>query len=215
MSFLQKCPCGVHSFHLFCSTTRIRLDRSGEVWFEEGMMKFLAPASAALVLASTAFAEPAMVLKEKSERALRHLYNTNPGAQAIGEKSLAVLVFPEVFKAGFIFGASRGDGVLFKNGAVDGYFNTTAASYGLQAGIQKYGYALFFMDEKSLKYLRSSDGFELGAAPSLVVADKGFSSSISTTTVHQGIYAFFFSQAGLMAGISVQGTKITEFTPSE
>jgi lipid-binding SYLF domain-containing protein len=179
------------------------------------MLKFLAPASAALLLASSAFADSAMVLKEKSERALRHLYDTNPGAQAIGEKSLAVLVFPEVLKAGFIFGASRGDGVLFKNGSVDGYFNTTAASYGLQAGIQKYAYALFFMDEKSLQYLRNSDGFELGAAPSLVVADTGFASSLSTTTVHKGIYAFFFSQAGLMAGIGIQGTKVTEYTPSQ
>ena len=179
------------------------------------MLKLITPLIATVALSTSAFALPAQVLKENSEAALRHLYRTNPGAQAIGEKSLAVLVFPEVYKAGFIFGASRGDGVLFKNGEVDGYFNTTAASYGLQAGVQKYAYALFFMDEKSLNYLRNSDGFELGAAPSLVVADTGFASSISTTTVHKGIYAFFFSQAGLMAGIGIQGTKITEFTPSQ
>lgn len=179
------------------------------------MLKRLVLLLATLVLASTALAMPARVLKENSEAALEHLYRTNPGAQAIGEKALAVLVFPEVYKAGFIFGASRGDGVLFKNGEVDGYFNTTAASIGYQAGVQKFAYALFFMDEKSLEYLRSSDGFELGAAPSLVVADTGFASSISTTTAHKGIYAFFFSQAGLMAGVGIQGTKITEFTPSQ
>jgi len=179
------------------------------------MLKLLAPLITILVLTSTTFAMPAQVLKENAEASLNHLYRTNPGAQAIGDKSLAVLVFPEVYKAGFILGAARGDGVLFKNGEVDGYFNTTAASIGYQAGVQKYAYALFFMDEKSLQYLRNSDGFELGAAPSLVVADTGFASSISTTTVHSGIYAFFFSQAGLMAGIGIQGTKITEFTPSQ
>jgi lipid-binding SYLF domain-containing protein len=179
------------------------------------MNKILVPMLALIALTGTSLAEPAQVLKEKSETALRHLYRTNPGAQAIGEKSLAVLVFPEIYKAGFIFGAQRGDGVLFKDGAVDGYFNTTSASYGLQAGIQKFSYALFFMDEKSLNYLKKSEGFELGAAPSLVVADAGFSNSISTTTTHQGIFVFFFSQQGLMAGIGIQGTKITKFTPSE
>jgi len=147
------------------------------------MNKILVPMLALITLTGTSLAEPAQVLKEKSETALRHLYRTNPGAQAIGEKSLAVLVFPEIYKAGFIFGAQRGDGVLFKDGAVDGYFNTTSASYGLQAGIQKFSYAL--------------------------------SNSISTTTTHQGIYVFFFSQQGLMAGIGIQGTKITKFTPSE
>lgn len=180
-----------------------------------GMKKSFFALLVVVALTGTSFAESAEVLKEKSETALRHLYRTNPGAQAIGDKALAVLVFPEVYKAGFIVGAQRGDGVLFKDGAIDGYYNTTAASFGYQAGIQKFSYALFFMDEKSLHYLKKSDGFELGAAPSLVIADTGFASSISTTTTHKGIYAFFFSQQGLMAGIGLQGTKITKFTPSE
>lgn len=178
------------------------------------MKKILCLAIVVLGVAGNACADSALVLKEKAELALRQLYRSNPGAKAIGENALAVLVFPEVYKAGFVFGAQRGDGVLFKRGKVDGYFNTTAASYGLQAGIQKFAYALFFMDAESLGYLRNSDGFELGAAPSLVVADAGFASSISTTTLQKGIYAFFFSQQGLMAGIGVQGTKITEYTPS-
>jgi lipid-binding SYLF domain-containing protein len=131
------------------------------------------------------------------------------------DKAVAILVFPDVYKAGFMVGAQTGNGVLFKHGEVAGYFNTSAASYGFQAGIQKFSYALFFMDEHSLHYLNKSGGFELGGAPSLVIADEGFSTAMSTTTMQKGICAFFFGQKGLMAGIGLQGTKITEYTPSE
>jgi lipid-binding SYLF domain-containing protein len=85
----------------------------------------------------------------------------------------------------------------------------------LQAGIQEFSYALFFMDEQSLHYLNKSGGFEVGGAPSLVVANEGVATSLSTTTLQKGIYAFFFGQKGLMAGLSLQGTKISQFTPSK
>jgi lipid-binding SYLF domain-containing protein len=162
-----------------------------------------------------ASAYTAYQLEVKSRRALHKLLESNPKARAISEKSIAVLVFPEVIKGGFMVGVQRGDGVLFKDGAVAGYYNTTAASYGYQAGIQKFAYALFFMDESSLHYLKNSDGFELGGAPTLVVMNEGASGSASTTTLQKGICAFFFNQKGLMAGLGVQGTKITRYTPSE
>lgn len=170
---------------------------------------------AAVFATGSVMAKPAAQLREDSARALETLYDTKPGARDLGEKAVGILVFPEVLKAGFMIGAQRGDGVLFKKGKVAGYFNTTAASYGFQAGVAKFSYALFFMDKKSLDSLDEADGFELGAAPSLVVADEGFTSDLSTKTLQKGIYAFFFGQKGLMAGVSVQGTKITEFTPSK
>lgn len=154
-------------------------------------------------------------LEKKSEQTLISLYKNNPRAEALGNKAIAVLVFPEIIKAGFIVGAQRGDGVLFLKGKIAGYYNTTAASYGLQAGIQRFGYALFFMNEGALNYLHKSDGFELGGAPSLVVLDAGLSGSLSTTTLQHGIYALFFNQRGLMAGLSLQGTKISEFIPTK
>jgi lipid-binding SYLF domain-containing protein len=167
-----------------------------------------------LFLVPQAHAYTSHELDVMSRKALHKLLSTNPKAEAIAEKSIAVLVFPEVIKGGFMVGLQRGDGVLYKDGVVAGYYNTTAASYGYQAGIQKFAYALFFMDHDSLKYLKKSDGFELGGAPSLVVMDEGVSGSASTTTLQKGICAFFFSQKGLMAGLGVQGTKITRYYPS-
>jgi hypothetical protein len=170
---------------------------------------------ATLLLVPQADAETSAQLRRQSENALHRLYRSNHGARAIGDKSVAVLIFPTVYKAGFIGGAQSGNGILFKNGRVEGYYNTTAVSYGLQAGIQEFSYALFFMNEHALQYLNKSGGFELGGAPSLVVADEGFSTSMSTTTLQKGIVAFFFGQKGLMAGLGLQGTKITRYTPSE
>ncbi len=99
-------------------------------------------------------------------------------AASVNTQAVAVLVFPSVIKAGFLYGGQTGNGILFRNGVPSGCFNTSAISYGLQAGIQDYGYALFFMNEHALSYLNKSGGFELGAGPSVVVADEGLRRTI-------------------------------------
>jgi lipid-binding SYLF domain-containing protein len=162
-----------------------------------------------------ASAYSAAKLERLSTKALHHLYEQNPKARTLGEKAVAVLVFPEVLKAGFLVAAQRGDGVLFKNGQVAGYYNMTSAGYGIQAGIQKLSYALLFMDEDSLKYLKKSDGFDIGSAPGLVMGDQGFSGSMSVASFQHGIAAFIWGQQGLMGGLGLQGTKITRYDPSE
>ena len=169
-----------------------------------------------LLLCSTqSMAANASQLEKESQKALVKLYQSNPVAKTLGEKAVAMLVFPQVVKAGFMVGLQRGDGVLFSGGKVAGYYNTTAFSYGLQAGAQEFGYVLFFMNQKALNYFHKSNGFELGGAPSLTIIDKGVASSLSTTTLQKDMYAFFFDQKGLMAGLSLQGTKITEYAPSK
>src|SRR5439155_27187902 len=98
---------------------------------------------------------------------------------------------------------------LGRQGKTVGYYNTVAASYGLQAGVQEFGYALFFMSDSALGYLDRSDGFELGVGPSIVVVDAGKAKALTTTTAQNDIYAFIFDQRGLMAGAGLQGSKIS------
>jgi lipid-binding SYLF domain-containing protein len=81
---------------------------------------------------------------------LDSLYANNRAARIVGERAKAVLVFPRIVKAGFIAGGQRGDGVLLVHGLAVGYYNTTAVSYGLQAGVQKFSYAMFFMNDAAL-----------------------------------------------------------------
>ena len=84
-----------------------------------------------------------------------------------------------------------------------------AGSYGLQAGVQKFGYALFFMNQKAVDWINNTRGWEIGTGPSVVLVDKGMARTITTDTMHSGIYAFTFDQRGLMAGLGIQGSKIT------
>jgi lipid-binding SYLF domain-containing protein len=160
-------------------------------------------------------AASAAEIDRSAKAALNSLYASSSAALSVGKKAKAVLVFPRILKAGFVAGLQRGDGGLIVNGKTVAYYNTVAASYGLQAGVQKFGYAMFFMTDASLAYLHKSGGWEVGTAPSLVVVDTGIARSLSTTTLKKGIYVFFFGQKGLMAGFGLQGTKITQYTPSK
>jgi lipid-binding SYLF domain-containing protein len=167
---------------------------------------------AALVSAPLATAASRQDLERGAAQSLKNLYAKNRAARLLGEKARAVLVFPNIVKAGFMFGGQIGEGVLMKGGKPAGYYNSVAGSYGLQAGVQVYGYALFFMNDGALKYLDSSEGFEIGVGPSIVVVDEGVGKSITSSTITQDVYAFIFNQQGLMGGLGVQGSKITKIS---
>jgi len=143
---------------------------------------------------------------------LEILYAKDPDARTLASQAKAVLVFPNIVKAGFLFGAQYGDGALRAQGRTVGYYNTVSASYGLQAGVQTFGYALFFMNEAALAYLDKSEGWEIGVGPSIVVVDEGVGKSLTSTTITQDVYAFIFDQKGLMAGLGIQGSKITRIS---
>ena len=155
----------------------------------------------------------AVKLNNDGQAALSKLVAANPGAKAISQKAVAVLVFPSITKAGLMIGGQSGDGVLFRGGEPVGYYNNSGASYGLQAGVQQFCYAMFFMNEGALRQLDKTDGFEVGVGPSVVVADQGFGKSTTSITYDKDIYAFIFSQKGLMAGLGLQGNKITRIKP--
>ena len=163
-------------------------------------------------LSPPAHAASASEIDRAARSALRDLYAINPKAKTIGSRAAAVLVFPSIRKVASSL-LLTGDGALISGGRTAGYYQTLAASYGLQAGVQKFGYALFFMNQKSMAHLHDHGGWELGSAPSLVVVDQGVSKSLGTTNLKKDIYAFFFSQKGLMGGLGFQGSKITEIHP--
>jgi lipid-binding SYLF domain-containing protein len=174
---------------------------------------FLALASVGLAISSPAFAIDAAALDADAKAALQSLYAATPAAKALGEKARAVLVFPRIVKAGFIVGAQAGDGALLQSGATVAYYNIAAASYGLQAGVQSFGYAMFLMTDSALTYFKETAGFELGVGPSIVVVDEGMAKTLTTTTIKDDVYAFTFGQKGLMGGLGLQGTKITKIKP--
>ena len=159
--------------------------------------------------ASSAYAATAEDLNNDAKQALQTLYKTSPVAMDLSEHAKAVLVFPNVVKAGLIFGGSYGEGVLSKGGMVVDYYNSVTGSWGLQAGAQSYGYVVFLMTDKAVKYLNDTNGWEIGVGPTLVVVTEGVAKNLSSSTLKDDAYAFIFDQQGLMLGVSIEGTKIT------
>ena len=153
-------------------------------------------------------------LSRDGQAALQQLYAVAPKAREMGGKARAILVFPKIVKAGLMVGGLTGNGVLLEGGRPTQYFNLSAATYGLQIGAQKYSYALFFITQTAIDYLKKSDGWAIGSGPSVVVMDEGKALSTTSTTVTQDVYAFPFGQKGLMAGLGLEGSKITQIHPS-
>ncbi len=162
-----------------------------------------------IALSGSAYAATAEDLDKASAQALQALYRTNPLAEALSHKAKGVLIFPNIVKAGLVFGGGYGEGELVKGMKVEGYYNSVTASWGLQAGAQSYGYAVFLMTDKAQKYLHDSHGWEIGVGPTVVVVDEGVAKNLSTSTLKDDAYAFIFGQQGLMAGVSIEGTKIS------
>jgi lipid-binding SYLF domain-containing protein len=98
-------------------------------------------------------------LTSESQAALQRLYGSEPLAKALGEKALAILVFPAVKKAGLGIGGQYGEGTLLKNGLRIPITRRLARPSGYRPERQEYGYAMFFMNAKALQEFSSASGF--------------------------------------------------------
>jgi len=108
-----------------------------------------------------------------------------------------------------VFGGSYGEGVLMKGSKVSDYYNSVSGSWGLQAGAESFGYVVFLMTDKAVDYLDQSHGWEIGVGPTVVVVNEGVAKNLSSSTLKDSAYAFIFDQQGLMASLSIEGTKIS------
>jgi len=161
------------------------------------------------ILGSQAVAATAEDLDRDAAQALQTLYKTNPTAETLSKTAKGILVFPKVIKAGLVFGGSYGEGVLTKGSKPAGYYNSVSGSWGWQAGAESYGYVVFLMSDKAVKYLDNSKGWEFGVGPTVVVVNEGIAKNLSTSTLKNDAYAFIFDQQGLMVSLSIEGTKIS------
>lgn len=161
------------------------------------------------VLGNRAYAATAEDLDHNAAQALQTLYRTNPVAADLSKVAKEVLVFPNIVRAGLIFGGGYGEGVLMQDSKAIDYYNSVSGSWGLQAGAESYGYVVFLMNDKAVSYLKKSMGWEIGVGPTVVVVNEGVAKNLSSTTLQDDAYAFVFDQQGLMASLSIEGTKIS------
>jgi lipid-binding SYLF domain-containing protein len=182
--------------------------KTKEIFLALGLALAGAAPIAAITLDSAA-AATADDLNKDANQSLQMLYRTNPVAQSIGKQAKAILIFPQIVKAGLVFGGAYGEGVLKEGNRPVDYYNSFSGSWGLQAGAQSYGYVVFLMNDRALDYIHKTQGWEIGVGPTVVIVNEGVAKNLSTTTLKDDAYAFIFDQKGLMAGISIEGTKIS------
>ncbi|NML30552.1 hypothetical protein HHL14_06870 [Paraburkholderia sp. G-4-1-8] len=140
---------------------------------------------------------------------LSRLFSTVQGSKELLAKSQGVLVFPSVKKAAFIVGAEYGEGALRVHGATVGYYSTAAASFGLQAGAQSTAVIFLFMTQESLEKFRNSAGWSVGGDVSVSLVKVGANGAIDTTSASSQVVALVLTNTGLMADLSLAGTKVT------
>ncbi|PKQ10966.1 MAG: twin-arginine translocation pathway signal [Alphaproteobacteria bacterium HGW-Alphaproteobacteria-1] len=144
---------------------------------------------------------------------LNHMYATYPGTRALADKSTGMLVMPVVTQAGFMVGGGFGRGALRINNVTVDYYSATKGSVGLQIGAQQFAHVLFFMTEEALQGFRRSSGWAAGADIQYAFNDRGENLRAETTTSTAPVVAVIFGQAGLMAGVSLEGMKYTRIIP--
>jgi len=163
--------------------------------------------------ATLAQARSAAQITQQGRDTLRLLEAQQPRARFLARHAKAILVFPSILKGGFIFGAETGNGVLLDHGKTAGYYNLTGGSWGLQIGGQDFSYVLFLMNDAAVANLSKSEGFSAGPGTSLVMINKSAGAEADTSMIDHDIYAFPFNGKGLMADLTLQGTKISRIHP--
>jgi lipid-binding SYLF domain-containing protein len=140
---------------------------------------------------------------------LARLYNVASGSRELVGKAHGVLTFPSVIDAGFVVGGQYGEGSLRVGGHTVGYYSTATGSIGWQIGAQSRAIVFLFMTEESLNRFRSRDGWSAGGDASVAVLQIGANGTLDTSTATGQVNAFVLTNQGLMAGASLEGTKVT------
>jgi lipid-binding SYLF domain-containing protein len=143
------------------------------------------------------------------DAAMSKLYAQDPSARELVAKARGTLVFPSVVSAGFVVGGSYGQGALRVHGQSVQYYSTAAGSVGLLAGAESKAIFLLFMTDESLAKFRASNGWTVGADASVTLVDVGANAQVDSKTAKQAIIGYVLTNGGLMANLSLDGTKIT------
>ena len=140
---------------------------------------------------------------------LTRLFTSANGSRELVSKARGVLVFPSVIDAGIGVGGQYGEGALRMGGRTVGYYSTATASIGWQIGAQSRAIVFMFMTDDALNRFRNSQGWSAGGDASVAVLKIGANGEVDTSTASSQADAFVLTNDGLMAGVSLDDTKVT------
>ncbi|PLY06023.1 MAG: hypothetical protein C0622_01175 [Desulfuromonas sp.] len=176
---------------------------------------FLTLLLALCLFSTTSFAASAVELNAEADAALQVFYEEVGSASELASMSKGMLILPAVYKGGFLLGAEFGEGVLRINNRTVDYYNSSGLSLGLLAGVQKKSVILLFMTEDGLAQFRASQNWEIGLDGSVAVVKLGVGKEFDSTNLKSPIIGFVFGNKGLMANISLEGSKLTRIEKTE
>ena len=148
-------------------------------------------------------------IESGADGALTRLYANARGSQDLANRAQGVLIFPRVLSGGLGIGGEYGDGVLRTGGGSAGYYRVIGGSFGWQIGAQSQAIILMFLTPDALDRFRRSSGWTVGADASVAVAKVGATGDIDSNTIKQSVVGFAVTNAGLYAGVKLDGSKIT------
>jgi lipid-binding SYLF domain-containing protein len=159
---------------------------------------------------SESYAATAKEINLSVDVTLKNFYKNVKGAKEFLKSAKGILVFPSVYKAGFVFGGEYGEGALRIRSKTVEYYSTVAGSFGFQLGAEKKTLILVFTEKSALKRFRESDGWKAGVDGSVALITVGIGGSIDTINIKAPIVAFAFDQKGLMYNLTLEGSKFTK-----
>ncbi|CAG0930621.1 MAG: hypothetical protein EFKGCFLK_02214 [Rhodocyclaceae bacterium] len=164
----------------------------------------------ALLFAGGAGAASREEIDAEARQAVKEFYRHTGAGKELSQKAAGMLVFPSVVKAGIGVGGEYGEGSLLIGGKPAAYYNIASASIGLQLGAQARSMIILFMTENALAKFRASEGWKAGVDGSVALATLGAGGAVDTETAKKPIIGFIFSNKGLMANLTFEGSKITK-----
>lgn len=183
--------------------------RSALAWFMTALVALaLAACTTTAPRTDMTAGEQRQEINKQADATLERLNEMAPEARDMVRRANGVLIFPKVLSASFVVGGEHGEGVLRVNGQNQGYYSTTSGSIGFQAGAQSKAIVILFMTPEALNEFRNSDGWTAGADATVAVANIGATGTIDTETADEDVVAFVMTNAGLAAGVSLNGTKV-------
>ncbi|MEM8785179.1 MAG: YSC84-related protein [Pseudomonadota bacterium] len=173
-------------------------------------LSLLAAFAMMVTLASgAAWADSATEIETNTDAALAQFRAEIPGGSELAAKARGILVFPRTLKGGFVVAGEYGEGALREGGITQGYYSLASGSIGFQIGAQVKSVLIFFMTDEALTSFKNSAGWQVGADASVALITEGIEGGIDSDNIRKPIIGFVIGQKGLMAGVSIEGAKIT------
>ena len=162
---------------------------------------------------TSTYAKSTIEIDAAIESALNRFNDEIKGSQAFLDGARGTLVIPRMIKAGVILGMEYGEGALIVDGIKVQYYRAFSTSLGIQLGVGAKDLVILFFDDDAMDDFLYSSGWQAGVDGTVALWNMGAGGSIDTTESQDPIVGFVFGHKGIIAGLSMEGTKFTKIWP--